>query len=157
LHPSYWRNTPDQNTDKKLALFLEFRGYSQLGDLSDHEPSRVETENALDRWKASPWASFEETSSVEKPSQQKNFKKLVEEFVNYCETEQFQLTLSEFWKSKALRFPEFIPVVKRFLSRPASSASCESLFSKAGAILTKNRSNLKPEHFCLLLSIAEFK
>lgn len=56
-----------------------------------------------------------------------------------------------FWQSFATTLPLLAPVAHRFLSTPASSLSCERVFSAASAIVTKKRNQLKSDRISILV------
>ncbi len=50
------------------------------------------------------------------------------------------------WTTNAPRYPNVAKLARVFLSVPATSVPSEQIFSKAGQVITKRRSSLKPEH-----------
>jgi hypothetical protein len=63
---------------------------------------------------------------------------------------QFNLPLRidpiDWWSKNYTRFPLISKVACKVLSIPASAASCERLWSKAGLVLSQRRTTLLPEH-----------
>lgn len=57
----------------------------------------------------------------------------------------------EWWKDHAMEYPVLALMARHYLAIPATSVACESLFSVAGAIVTKQRNRLSPEHVKQLL------
>lgn len=49
-----------------------------------------------------------------------------------------------YWKLNSSSFPILSNMAKDFLAMPATSVSCEQMFSKAGDIITKKRNNISP-------------
>jgi hypothetical protein len=68
------------------------------------------------------------------------------------EWKQFQFNLPlridpiDWWSKNYTRFPLILKVACKVLSIPASAASCERLWSKAGLVLSQRRTTLLPEH-----------
>ena len=52
----------------------------------------------------------------------------------------------EWWKQNALFYPRISKIAKKVLAVPASSVPSERVFSLAGNLVSKKRSQLKPEH-----------
>lgn len=57
----------------------------------------------------------------------------------------------EWWKNNESRFPLIAVIAKSFLCVPVTSTPSERVFSKAGLIVSKLRSNLKPKNVNALL------
>ena len=60
----------------------------------------------------------------------------------------------EWWKERQGQFPEYAQVAAEVLAIPATSTPSERVFSKAGLIVNKTRSSLKPKNVSTLLFIA---
>ena len=50
----------------------------------------------------------------------------------------------QWWKNNCMSFPMMAKIAQSLLCTPATSTPSERVFSKAGLVVTKKRSNLKP-------------
>jgi hypothetical protein len=57
----------------------------------------------------------------------------------------------EWWERNKFCFPNLYRLTAKYLSIPSTSCPCERIFSKAGQIISKKRSRLKPKNFNSLL------
>ena len=58
------------------------------------------------------------------------------------------------WKQHALSYPHLSQLFKKYLCIPATSVPSERAFSKAGELVSKKRSNLKPSNVHMLLFLS---
>ena len=59
------------------------------------------------------------------------------------------------WSSFKGRYPLFTQLAKHYLAIPATSVSCERVFSEAGHVVNKKRSCLLPSNVNMLVFLAE--
>jgi hypothetical protein len=57
----------------------------------------------------------------------------------------------EWWKTNQKRFPRLAPVALQLLSKQATSASSERLFSTAGLTISDMRSRLTPDNAAMII------
>ena len=55
------------------------------------------------------------------------------------------------WKENGPLFPHFMQVASKYLAIPGSSVPSEQLFSQAGELISKRRSQLKPKNVDMIL------
>ena len=58
------------------------------------------------------------------------------------------------WKQQASGYPHLCKLFKKYLCIPATSVPSERAFSKAGELVSKKRSNLKPSNINMLLFLS---
>ena len=61
-----------------------------------------------------------------------------------------------FWCTHANTLPLLASLAKKYLCVPATSVPVERLFTKAGGVVTKQRSRLTPENSNALISLASW-
>lgn len=61
--------------------------------------------------------------------------------------------LFSFWKDHAAEYPRLSSLTKKYLCTPATSVPSESLYSKAGELVSVKRSRVKPKHINTFLSL----
>ena len=59
------------------------------------------------------------------------------------------------WRDHALVFPALATLAKKYLRIQASSSPSERLFSKAGQVITANRTQLSPDKANTLVFLSE--
>ena len=64
--------------------------------------------------------------------------------------------LLQWWQSKSTTFKRLSKLARRVLAIPATSATSERTWSRAGLILTEKRTNLSPKKVCDLLVIHNY-
>lgn len=64
-----------------------------------------------------------------------------------------ECTPLEWWKAHRGAFPILQHLAARYLAVPASSASCERVFSQAGLTLSKLRTRMAPDLFEALMTL----
>lgn len=98
-----------------------------------------------------PWLGYSKvisspTAEDDEVAAENQYNAEVKKFINICKTiNKNSMSMIDFWSEKSHMFPTLIPVAKKFLGIPATSASCERIFSRAGHLINKKRANLKPE------------
>ena len=55
------------------------------------------------------------------------------------------------WKVNCHALPRLAKLAKKYLSTPATSVPSERIFSKAGELISKKRSNLKKSHVDMII------
>jgi P2-related tail formation protein len=72
-----------------------------------------------------------------------------DEFIRYkryvMEPNESKMDPLEWWRRNKVRFPHLFELAMDQLQVPASSTASERAFSQMGRLITKIRSNLKPE------------
>jgi hypothetical protein len=61
------------------------------------------------------------------------------------------------WKSNSTQIPTIAKIARKFLCIPATSAPSERVFSVAGLVISKLRSNLTPENASCIIMLRESK
>jgi len=57
----------------------------------------------------------------------------------------------KWWKEQGIQYPHLQQLEKKYLCNPSTSAAAAHLFSKAGELISKRRSGLKPANVNMLL------
>lgn len=78
------------------------------------------------------------------------------EMANYLQEEiaDGETNALEWWKGNESRFPLMAKMVQKYLCIPATSTPSERIFSKAGNVVTRYRSLLKPEKVNMLVFLS---
>ena len=71
----------------------------------------------------------------------------------YCKMPNLPRTCNplEWWRTQSHALPELSKLARKFLCIPATSVPSERVFSKAGEIVSKRRSAIKPKHVDMLI------
>lgn len=116
------------------------------GDQSSHQ-SVSASGSAMSLWSTYRMMVSEQQTSNESTNESRK-EKARRELLSFLdepliEPEQSALT---WWATNAPQYPNIAKLARVFLSIPATSVPSEQIFSKAGQVITKRRSSLKPEH-----------
>lgn len=116
----------DEDEDEALRFMHQFAG-------------QADSSYSMDIMEQSPTQAVDQQTKVELAMQQ---------FRLYLAmpSETAKRSPLHFWKQHAIRFHLLIPLVRKYLSIPSTSAPAESIFSTTGYITRKARQNLTPEH-----------
>lgn len=171
LFHEFWLNyNEDLETIKSnLVTYATNGGYFSSSNSPPPSPSSSESKKSLSSSQISakallnPWINFIKLHSQEKEDDEEGieeenaFSMDVHRYINCSKTfSSNSLDVLDFWREKSALFPSLIPVAKKFLAIPATSASCERIFSKAGHLISKRRANFKPENIEKILFLHDF-
>ncbi|XP_041842078.1 zinc finger BED domain-containing protein RICESLEEPER 3-like isoform X2 [Melanotaenia boesemani] len=92
------------------------------------------------------WKSFDEqaTMSITHRNSTVNATAEVQKYMKDVHLERCEDPLA-YWNEQRKVYPHLFSLAKQYLCTPASSVSCEHLFSKAGDVLSEKRSRLSPK------------
>jgi hypothetical protein len=98
------------------------------------------------------WGSFDK-KVAEASSHRTNSVESAVEIRRYLQEKNIprQEDLLTWWKEHASTYPHLTQLLKKYLCIPATSVPSERAFSKAGELVSKKRSNLKPSNINTLL------
>lgn len=119
---------------KQKLRELEFEPTLRTGELTGPNQSQQAGTNCSILDTCNDASIIEDTNSNEE----------FERYLNYNVIGQ-KIELSEWWKKHKLEFPRLYKLFLSIAGIPASSASCERLFSYAGNFLTVKRSRLRTD------------
>ena len=129
---------------------------NKIKDLLPKESNQThQPESATPQWQkkvaeSSYWKEWEEENCADEQESLTTAEMELQYFVNLPNLQRGCDPL-KWWKAQTHALPEMTLLAKKFLAIPGTSVPSERIFSKAGQIVSKRRSSLKPKNVDMLL------